>query len=226
MPVWVPRALIVLGAIALTSAIVSISVGNGGPGAPALIGGVNDVQRIFGGIRQDGAYLGSPDAPVTISVFNDIQCRPCGSYETDTIDPLVEEYARGDDVRFEFRHFSLAPNDTTLAAIAAEAAGVQDRQWQYLDTFVRNLDAIGNRAIDEDIVREVAEAVPQLDVDQWQSDYEDPASEDKVRQDAMLAADLKLPAEPAVVVSGPAGQRQLIESPSKTEIEAAVAAVS
>jgi protein-disulfide isomerase len=226
MPVWVPRALIVLGAIALTSAIVSISVGNGGPGAPALIGGVNDVQRIFGGIRQDGAYLGSPDAPVTISVFNDIQCRPCGSYETDTIDPLVEEYARGDDVRFEFRHFSLAPNDTTLAAIAAEAAGVQDRQWQYLDTFVRNLDAIGNRAIDEDIVREVAEAVPQLDVDQWQSDYEDPASEDKVRQDAMLAADLKLPAEPAVVVSGPAGQRQLIESPSNTEIEAAVAAVS
>jgi protein-disulfide isomerase len=226
LPVWVPRALIVLGLFALASAIVSISVGNGGPGAPALVGGVNDVQRIFGGIRQDGAYLGSPDAPVTISVFNDIQCRPCASYETDTIDPLVEEYARGDDVRFEFRHFSLAPNDTTLAAIAAEAAGVQDRQWQYLDTFVRNLDAIGDHAIDDEILREVADAVPQLDIDEWQSDYEDPGSEDEVRQDAMLAADLKLPAEPAVVVSGPSGQRQLIESPSKTEIEDAVAAVS
>jgi protein-disulfide isomerase len=226
MPVWVPRALIVLGAIALTSAVVSISVGNGGPGAPALVGGVNDVQRIFGGIRQDGAYLGSPDAPVTITVFNDVQCRPCASYETDTIDALVEEYARGDDVRFEFRHFSLAPNDTTLAAIAAEAAGVQDRQWQYLDTFVRNLDTIGDHPIDEDILREVAEAVPQLDIDEWQSDYDDPASEDRVRQDAMLAADLKLPAEPAVVVSGPAGQRQLIESPPKTEIEDAVAGVS
>src|SRR5262245_6953492 len=148
MPVWVPRVLIVLGVIALTSAIVSISVGNGGPGAPALIGGVNDVQRIFGGIRQDGAYLGSPDAPVTISVFNDIQCRPCAAYETDTVDPLVEEYARGGDVRFEFRHFSVAPNDTTVAAIASEAAGVQDRQWQYLDTFVRNLDATGDHAID------------------------------------------------------------------------------
>jgi protein-disulfide isomerase len=226
LPVWVPRALIVLGLFALASAIVSISVGNGGPGAPALVGGVNDVQRIFGGIRQDGAYLGSPDAPVTISVFNDIQCGPCASYETDTIDPLVEEYARGDEVRFEFRHFSLAPNDTTLAAIAAEAAGVQDRQWQYLDTFVRNLDAIGDHAIDEDILKQVAEAVPQLDVDEWQSDYEDPASEDRVRQDAMLAADLKLPAEPAVVVDGPGGTRQLIERPSQAEIEAAVAAVS
>ena len=226
MPVWVPRALIVLGVIALTSAIVSISVGNGGPGAPALIGGVNDVQRIFGGIRQDGADLGDPDAPVTISVFNDIQCRPCADYEIDTVDPLVEEYARGDDVRFEFRHFSVAPNDTTVAAIASEAAGVQDRQWQYLDTFVRNLDAIGDHAIDDEILREVAEAVPLLDVDEWQSDYDDPASEDRVRQDAMLAADLKLPAEPAVVVSGPRGQRQLIDTPSKADIEAAVDEVS
>jgi protein-disulfide isomerase len=226
MPVWVPRVLLVLGVFAVISTIVSISVGNGGPGAPALIGGVNDVQRIFGGIRQDGAYLGSPDAPVTITVFNDIQCRPCADYETDTVDPLVEEYARGDDVRLEFRHFSLAPNDTTLAAIAAEAAGVQDRQWQYLDTFVRNQDEIADREIDEDLLREVAEAVPQLDVDEWQSDYEDPASEDRVRQDAILANDLKLPAEPAVVVSGPAGQRQLIESPSQAQIEAAVAAVS
>jgi protein-disulfide isomerase len=223
---WVPRALLAVGLIALISAIVSIAVGNGGPGSPALIGGVNDVQRILGGIRQDGAYLGSPDAPVTITVFNDIQCRPCASYETDIVDPLVEEYARGGDVRLEFRHFSLAPNDTTLAAIAAEAAGVQDRQWQYLDTFVRNLDEIAGREIDEDLLREVAEAVPQLDVGQWESDYADPASEGRVREDAVLAADLKLPAEPAIVVSGPNGQRQLIDSPSIEQVEAAVDAVS
>ena len=38
----------------------------------------------------------------------------------------------------------------------------------------------------------------------------------------MLAAELELPAEPAVVVSGPGGQRELIESPSLEQIEAAV----
>ena len=31
---------------------------------------------------------------------------------------MVEAYARTGDARLEFRHFSLAPNDTTLAAIA------------------------------------------------------------------------------------------------------------
>ena len=223
---WVPRVLLALAVIAIASGIISIAVGNGGPGAPALIGGVNDVQRIFGGIHQDDAYLGPDDAEVTITVFNDVQCRPCASYEIDVVDPLVEEYARTGEARLEFRHFSVAPNDTTLAAIASEAAGVQDRQWQYLDTFVRNQEAIGGEAVDEEILREVAEAVPQLEVDEWERDYDDPASEERVRDDAMLADELELPAEPAVVVSGPGGQRQLIESPSFDDVEAAVEEVS
>lgn len=219
-----PRALLIVGGAALIAAVVSIAVGEGGPQAQD-IGGVNEVQRIFGGIAQEGADLGPEDAELAISVFNDIQCEPCADYEIDVIDPLVEEYARTDQARFEFRHFSLAPNDTTLAAIAAEAAGEQARQWQYLDTFVRNQDLAISRDVDEDVLREVAEAVPQLDVEQWQEDFESPRSEELVRQDAMLAAELQLPAEPAVVVSGPGGQRELIESPSAEEIEAAIDAV-
>lgn len=211
--------------IGIVSAIVSISVGTGGP-QPQTIGGVNDVQRIFGGIEQDDAFIGPSDATTTITVFNDLQCGPCADYEVDTIDPLVEEYARTGAAKLEFRHFSLAPNDTTLAAIAAEAAGKQARQWQYLDTFVRNIDVTRTRAIDEEYLREVANAVPQLDPEQWDDDFNDPATESLVREDAMLAAQLELPAEPAVVVSGPGGMRTLIESPSKAEIEQAVDDVS
>jgi protein-disulfide isomerase len=217
--------LLGLALFGLAGAIVSLSVGTGGPKS-APIGGVNDVQRIFGGIEQDGAFIGSHDATTTITVFNDIQCGPCADYEINTIDPLVEEYARTGEARLEFRHFSLAPNDTTLAAIAAEAAGKQTRQWQYLDTFVRNIDAARTRTVDETFLREVAEAVPELDVDEWAQDFADPATKDLVVQDAMLAEQLKLPAEPAVVVTGPAGTRQLIESPTQASIEAAVAQVS
>ena len=225
MSAWIPRVLFVLGIVGVAGAVYSIAVGSGGP-QPQDIGGVNDVQRIFGGIEQDDAYIGPADAETTITVFNDIQCEPCAEFEIDTIDPLVEAYARTGDARLEFRHFSLAPNDTTLAAIAAEAAGRQARQWQYLDTFVRNVDVARDQGVDADFLREVAEAVPQLDVDEWQDDYEDPDSEELVRQDAMLAAELELPAEPAVVVSGPGGQRELDETPSREEIEAAIDQVS
>ncbi len=184
------------------------------------------MQRIFGGITQDGAYLGPQDAETTITVFNDLQCAPCADYELNTIDPLVEQYARTGEARMEFRHFSLASNDTTLAAIAAEAAGVQDRQWQYLDTFFRNQDAARLRGVDEQFLREVAEAVPELDTEQWADDFASPTSQARVREDAGLAAQLELTAEPAVVVSGPAGQRQLEDKPTIAEIEAAVDQVS
>ncbi len=210
----------------MVGAIISISVGEGGPGQSAEIGGVNDVQRIFGGIEQEGAYIGDSDADTTITVFNDLQCGPCATYEIETIDPLVEEYARTGEARLEFRHFSLAPNDTTLAAIGAEAAGLQERQWQYLDTFVRNLDSTKMQAVDEEFLHTVAEAVPQLEVEEWQTDFDDPETAELVRQDAVLAAQLKLPAEPAVIVNGPAGERTLLELPSLEEIEAAIAQVS
>jgi protein-disulfide isomerase len=221
---WVPRALLLVGGGALVAAIVSIAVGEGGPRAQD-IGGVNEVQRIFGGIAQEGADLGPEHAETVVSVFNDIQCEPCAAYEIDVIDPLVEEYARTGDARFTFRHFSLAPNDTTVAAIAAEAAGEQSRQWQYLDTFVRNQDVAISRDVDDEVLREIAEAVPELNVDQWLEDFDSPASEELVREDAMLAAELELPADPAVVVSGPGGQRELIESPTREQIESAIAEV-
>lgn len=225
MSAWVPRVLIAVLTVAIGYAVYSIAVGEGGPQG-ATVGGVNDVQRIFGGIEQEGAYLGPEDAEITISVFNDLQCTDCARWEIEVIDPLVERYARKGDVRFEFRHFSIAPNDTTLAAIASEAAGLQDYQWQYLDTFARNQDLAGG-SVDEPVVREVAEAMPTaFDIERWQADFESPRSEDLVRQDAMLGAELALPAEPAVVVSGPGGQRELIETPSLDQIETAIAEVS
>jgi protein-disulfide isomerase len=222
---WVPRALLIVGGVALVAAIVSIAVGEGGP-RPQEIGGVNEVQRIFGGIPQEGGDLGSQDAETSVTVFNDIQCEPCATYEIEVVDPLIEEYARTGEARFTFRHFSLAPNDTTLAAIAAEAAGEQARQWQYLDTFVRNQGVATEGGVDEDVLREIAEAVPQLEIELWEADLEAPESAELVREDAALAAELELPAEPAVVVAGPRGQRELIESPSAAEIEGAIAEVS
>jgi protein-disulfide isomerase len=213
-----------LAVVGIAFGIYSISTGTGGPQA-ATIGGVNDVQRIFGGIPQDADRLGPESAATEITVFNDIQCTPCAEWEIETIDPLVERYARTEEAKLVFRHFSLAPNDATVAAIAAEAAGGQERQWQYLDTFVRNLD-VAPAEVDEGFLREVAESVPQLEVDEWEADFAAPETTELVRADAMLASELELPAQPAVVVSGPGGQRQLEDYPSLAEIEAAIDQVS
>ena len=41
---------------------------------PIEVAGASTVQRLMGGIEQDGAVLGDSSAPVTVEVFNDLQC--------------------------------------------------------------------------------------------------------------------------------------------------------
>ena len=220
-----PRLLLGIGVVALATALISIAVGTGGP-EPQDVGGVNETQRIYGGITQEEDALGPDDAEVTVSIFNDLQCSTCATYHLDTVVPLIESHARTGEAKVELRHFSIAPNDTTLAAIAAEAAAEQGRQWQFADLFFRNQELARERGVDEALLEEVAAAVPQLEVEAWAEAYESPESEEAVRADAMLANELELPAEPAVVVDGAAGTRTLTESPSLEAIEAAIAEVA
>ena len=224
MSAWVPRVLLGVGAAALATALISLAVGEGGP-EPQDVGGINETQRIYGGIQQEDDTLGAADAELTLSVFNDLQCSDCATFHLRIVNRLVERYARTGEARIVLRHFSIAPNDTTLAAIAAEAAGEQGRQWQFADLFFRNQELARERGVDEELLDEVAGAVPQLEVEEWEAAYDSPESEEAVRADAMLASELELPAEPAAVVDGPGGTRTLTESPTLEEIEAALAEV-
>jgi protein-disulfide isomerase len=200
--------------------VISIAVGEGGPDAPPNEG-FNEVQKLFGGIEQEGAILGDSDAPVLVTVYNDLRCLPCADYEISEIDPLIETYARTGRARFEFSHFSLGPESVSLAALAATAAGEQGRQWQYLDLMLRNLSSAGAEADDEFLVR-IAEIVPELDLDTWEDDRASTDVQQVVEDDSELATELRLEADPAVIVSGPGGERRLERSPQAEEIEAAI----
>lgn len=211
-------------AVGLLAAVISLSVGEGGPEKITITGG-EEVQQLIAGIPQDGPYLGSSDAPVTITVFNDLQCGSCDDYQLQTVDPLIEEYARQGDARLEFRNFSLGPTTTTEAGYAAAAAGEQDREWQYVDLLFRNQEEAPRNEVSEEFLQDVANAIPDFDIEAWKRAGESPEVAARVEDDAALAADLRLPAEPAIVVTGPRGTRELDESPSKEQVDAAVSAV-
>lgn len=213
-------------AAAVIWAIVALSVGEGGPKAITITGS-DAVQELLGGVRQDGPRLGDPDAPVSVSVFNDLQCAPCADYEIETIDSLVEKYARGASVNFEFRHRSFGGAESTLAARAAAAAAEQDREWQYLDLFFRNQALVRSARVTDDFLTEIANALPEFEVSSWQSGLDSPEPTAAVDQDAQLGDSLHLPFNaPSVVVAGPGGQKTLTDSPSEEDIEAAITAVS
>ena len=173
---WVPRLLLGVGAIALIGAIVSIAIGTGGPKVIKLKGG-DQVQELVGGIQQDGADLGPPDAAVTISVFNDLQCSTCDDYEVHTVDPLIEEYARTGEAKFEFRNYSLGQAETTKAAYAATAAGQQDREWQFVETFFRNQDSAPAGNVSEEFLNDIVNSITDLDLATWKQDMSLPRGE-------------------------------------------------
>lgn len=217
-------AIIALIALILLFVVASLSLDEGETD-PIEITGVSEVQKLVSGIQQDDRVLGDDDAPVTVQVFNDLQCLPCGDYQLENIDPLIEDQVRTGELQLEFHHFSTGARNTGLAAYGAVAAGRQDYQWQFIELFFRNQDEGEAEGVTDEFLDEIARRILQFNVEQWQRDFDDAEVREAVESDSELVAELRLPAEPAVIVDGPGGSVTLTESPSLAEIRQAIVRV-
>jgi protein-disulfide isomerase len=218
---WFPLIALVLLFGGLMAALVSLSVGEHKE-EDFTISGSGEVQELLGGIPQLGDRLGSADAPVTLDVFNDVQCSRCAVYQQEVIDPLIDDRVRTGEIQMIFRHYPLGVKPVTLGGIGSAAAGEQDREWQYAELFMRNLDQVPEQGVNQEFLDEVAAAVPKLDTASWEEDVNGDEAEQSARDGNDLATQLKIPADPAVVVTGPGGSEQLDSAPSIEAIEGAI----
>jgi protein-disulfide isomerase len=209
-------------------AIVSLSVGSGGEKGDVTITGAEEIQSLVGGIPQDGARLGSADAPVTVQVFNDLSCDPCSDWNKDVIVPLIQGPVRSGDIQLVYHNFPMTQSGFFLGAYGAVAAAKQDYEWQFVQLFFFNQDEAKKRGADQDFLDAIARGVGvvNFNVEQWQRDMKDSDIQDTLDADEKLTAERRLPAEPAVVVGGPNGTEQLVQSPSLADVQAAIAKVS
>lgn len=226
--IWVILAL-GLALLALGYGIVSLSTQEAGSDT-VHVDGIADAQGTFGGIPQEGDRLGSADAPVSIQVFNDLQCSNCREDFLGTIPGLVERYVRPGDVKLLMRHYSVAENPLELGFFGAEAAAEQGYGWQYAYLFFRNQDEAERFGIDDEFMASLAASVGELDVAEWkqvldrESETDSPAAQRLEGYDR-LGADLGIRTRQAAIVSGPAGTRTLQDGPTRAQIEAAIEAV-
>jgi protein-disulfide isomerase len=218
--------LIVLGVCVglLAFAIVSLSLGTGSSGQVPITG-ASEVQSLLGGIQQDGARLGPPDAPVEVQVYNDLQCDPCSDWNRDVVEPLIRGPVRAGDLQLVYHHFTMIQSGFGLASYGAVAAAKQDDEWQFIELFFTNQDEAKKRGVSDEFLDNIARGILNFNVEQWQHDREGDDIQQTLEADDKLAAERRLPAQPAVVVGGPNGSVQLIESPSLAEIQAAIAQV-
>lgn len=218
---WIPLTVLSVLAAGLLAAIVSVSVGENRT-QPIELEGTGEVQELVGGLRQLGDRLGDDDVPVQVTVFTDVQCPRCAEFQAEVVDPLIADYVRAGELKLLFRNFPLGLKPVTLGAIAEEAAEEQERGWQYASIFLRNLDQVPERGVTEEFLDEVAAVTPKLDTALWEEDLAGPAARERAEEDVELATELRLSADPALVVEGANGSETLEDAPSLEEAVAAI----
>jgi len=227
--IWVVAAFaLVLGGLSY----LVVEVATQSPGADKVeLQGVGDAQRIFGGVPQEGDRVGSDNAPVTIQVFNDLQCADCREDFLSTVPSLVEDYARPGDVKLLWRHYSNSENVRQLGFFGAEAAAEQNYGWNYTYLFFRNQGEAKTFGVDQEFLESLAVGVERLELPEWRAALEEELERTEgpiaQRLDGYeeLGRDLGIRVRQAVIVTGPEGTRTLQDGAGLAEIEAAIAEV-
>src|SRR5665811_2386397 len=115
------------------------------------------------------AGLGAADAPVSIQVFNDLQCGNCRDEFLTTIPALVEGYVRGGEAKLLMRHYSIAANPLELGFFGAEAAAQQGYGWQYTYLFFVNQAEADRFGIGDRLMSSLAGSIGELDMVEWEA---------------------------------------------------------
>jgi protein-disulfide isomerase len=120
----------------------------------------------FAGIAQRGAALGSPDAPVTLVEYADLQCPYCAQWSRDALPALVDEYVRDGRLRIVFHGLAFIGPDSETALRTAVAAGRQRHLWDVVHGLYERQGAENDGWVTDALVREIAAGVPALDPDE------------------------------------------------------------
>jgi len=147
-----------LGAVVALAAVVVVAlvaVSSSGKGTTSA--------AMLSGIPQHGITLGDPKAPVRVVEFADLQCPFCRDYAVNVLPGLVQKYVRPGKVRMDFRTLAFIGPDSVRAGQVAEAAGEQNKLWNFADVMYLNQGKENSGYATDAYLKRIAGAVPGLD---------------------------------------------------------------
>lgn len=156
------------------------------------------------GVPQSGPVLGSPEAPVTLVEYADLQCPYCAQWARSALPTLVRDYVRPGRVRLEFRGLAFVGADSDLALRTALAAGRQGRLWDVVHLLYANQGAENSGWVTQDLLDRIGAAIPGLKRGRMQEERWSPAVERELAQAAAAAERDGISGTPSFLV-GPTG---------------------
>jgi protein-disulfide isomerase len=220
------RNLLLLGgAVALAAVVVVVAVvissggssKKGSPEGKAI--GSDQARQLLDGIPQKGSTLGSPRAPVTLTEFADLQCPFCRDYTIKQFPALVAKYVRPGKVKMVFQNYAFIGPDSLTAALAAEAAGKQNKLWQFIDVFYNNQGTENTDYVTDKFLTKIADGAG-VDSKQMLTDRDDPSARQAVAAAQQAATSAGVNSTPTFILKKGAGPAQKL---SADQVEAALA---
>lgn len=151
--------------------------------------------------NSDGSAIGSPDAKVTVTVYEDFQCPVCKRLHESIEPQLLTEYVYPGKVRYDYRHLIVIGNESWDAAKASECAGEQGWFWPYHDILFANQTA---ENVGDFTVRRLKAMAGELKLDQAKFDscLDSNKFEGLVNADVASAKQIGLNSTPVTVITG------------------------
>jgi protein-disulfide isomerase len=189
------------------------------------------VESLLAGIPQNGNALGNPHAKVTVTEYGDLECSICdefalstsqhasnGSSGTGIEDALIKNDVRSGRIKLVFRSLETAsgsnpdPKAFLNQQTAALAAGLQGKEWNFIELFYAQQQPEGTGYVTPAFLNTIASQIPGLNTSAWSSHLQDATLQSTVKADVQQAVAKGYSATPTIVVTGPKGEANPIQS--------------
>jgi protein-disulfide isomerase len=201
-------------AIVLTRGSSKSSSGSGSTSTTAALPGAAAVNAVFTGVPQSGTTLGSPNAPVTLREFIDLQCPFCDQFERTVFPTIVRRYVRPGKLKVEMEPLAFIGPDSTRGQAAVLAAGKQNRAFNYAAQLYQNQGTENTGWLNDDMVKAAAASIPGINVDRLLSERNSNAV--RALQQQANGAGSSITSTPTIFVgkSGTPGTQVAMKSPT------------
>jgi protein-disulfide isomerase len=175
---------------------------------------VTEVSNLIGGIPQSGNALGSPNAPVTLEYFGDLECPICKEFTLKALPSIIPKWVRTGKLRIEYHSMETAtrePETFKTQQVAAYAAGKQGKAWNYIETFYHEQGEEDSGYVTENYLQGIAGQVPGLNLSQWTSARNDAEYANEITSDAQAANNAGFTGTPSFLIGHSGGALTKLE---------------
>ncbi len=157
-------------------------------------------QKNNAGVDTSKTFIkGNPEASITLVEYSDFQCPACAGFQPVLAD-VMNEF--GNDIRFEYKHFPLPMHSLAEpAARAAEAAGQQDKFYEFHDVLFEKQKTWSNSSNPNALFTQYAEELG-LDMQKFRRQMNASLLADKISDSKAEAKKLNVTATPTFFLNG------------------------